>query len=100
MPTHSIKYFQSFEKQVLLLFVKTALSLSPQTDLWTYNFCTWQGTLSSGKTDSFFDRPAQIKIVSPAAREMATLNVALSSGAECTSYPPMQFGVFHGQRKE
>ena len=36
---NSIKYFQSFEKQVLLLFVKTALlPLAPETDWWAYNF--------------------------------------------------------------
>jgi hypothetical protein len=67
--THRIKYFQSFEKRILLSFVKTALAPRPETNLWTYNFCTWQGTLSSGKIDSFFGRPAQIKILTPTARE-------------------------------
>jgi hypothetical protein len=69
MPAHSIKYFQSFEKQLLLLFVKLLYASRPETDLWTYNFRAWQGTLSSGKTDSFFGRPAQIKILTPTARE-------------------------------
>jgi hypothetical protein len=52
---------------------KLLLPLAPKTDLPTYSFRVWQATPSSGKSDSYPGHPAQFRVLSPTAREVATI---------------------------